>query len=88
VNAKKRILFVDDVSLVLQGLQRMLRNNDPQNFQSLNGRAAANVLIYESRRSDNGTSGGQIDAEYLGELGLSDRPDAWRMTLRESKTQS
>jgi HD-like signal output (HDOD) protein len=57
-------------------------------FSPLTAVHAANVLSYESRRSDNGTSAGQIDAKYLDELGLSDRPDAWRMTLRESKAQS
>jgi hypothetical protein len=53
-------------------------------FGPLTAVHAANVLTYESRGPGNGVSAGQIDAEYLGDLGLADRPDIWRMTLREN----
>jgi HD-like signal output (HDOD) protein len=57
-------------------------------FSPLTAVHAANILTHESRRSDNGTSAGQIDAKYLDELGLSDRLETWRMALRERKAQS
>jgi HD-like signal output (HDOD) protein len=59
-----------------------------QTFSPLTAVHAANVLLYESRKSDNGTSARQMDAKYLAELGLSDRQDVWRTTLRERKARS
>jgi len=56
-------------------------------FSPLTAVHAANVLIYESRQQGNGINAGQIDTNYLNALGLSDRPDVWRATLRESEAQ-
>jgi HD-like signal output (HDOD) protein len=53
-------------------------------FSPLTAVHAANVLIHESHGPGNDVSAGQIDTKYLGELGLADRPDVWRMTLREN----
>ncbi|MEO8425838.1 MAG: response regulator [Verrucomicrobiota bacterium] len=52
-------------------------------FSPLTAVHAADVLVHESQMSGTGISAG-FDANYLGELGLSDRPDVWRTTLRES----